>query len=139
MTAKLTIELVPKPLWKMSLAETLKRSAWDKLRRPCLEAAGHRCEICGKPGNQAHEVWSYDDHGHVQTLVRLICLCADCHGVEHWGRTTVVGYRAQALAHIKRVNGWNDAQVQAHEAASFRQWKARSDHPWTQDLSAVSL
>jgi hypothetical protein len=138
---RLTIELVPKPLWKGSLAETLPRSQWNRLRAPCVEAAGRRCEICGGVGTkgrvEVHEVWRYDDEAHVQTLVRLICLCPACHAVKHLGRTTNVGYRDEAVATLKRVNRWSDAQVRQHEASARREWVERSRHEWTQDLSAV--
>jgi hypothetical protein len=78
-------------------------------------------------------VWSYDDLNHIQTLARLICICGDCHTVKHWGRTVQKGYVKTAVI------GWSDAQVKAHADAALREWKERSRHQWTQDLSGWSL
>jgi hypothetical protein len=137
MSTKLTIELVPRPLWGTCLYNQLRRCEWKEVRRLCLDAGGHRCEICERTANQAHEVWSYDERNYIQTLIRLIGLWRDCHAVKHWGNTTRAGYRDQAAAHIKWVNGWDDAQVEAHEKAAYLEWGQRAMHRWTQDLSLV--
>ncbi len=51
-----------------------------------------QCEACGAAQNRdakqwlaAHERWVYDDAARVQRLGWLICLCADCHTVTHYG------------------------------------------------------
>jgi hypothetical protein len=139
----LTIELVPKPLWHEDLRLRLGRLEWQRRRGPCLEAAGHRCELCGQVGTKgrldAHEVWRYDDQAHVQTLVRLICLCTACHAVKHWGHTATVGFQEEAVATLKRVNGWTDVDARQHVAAAFAEWGERSRYQWTQDLSVMGL
>jgi hypothetical protein len=71
---KLTVELVPETSWYSNLRSELTEEQWDTVRRRCYVAADYRCEVCGGRGPkwpvECHEVWSYDDLEHVQTLVR---------------------------------------------------------------------
>jgi 5-methylcytosine-specific restriction endonuclease McrA len=77
---KLNIELVPEPLWGKSLATTLKRSEWDRVRRIVYQRQGFKCGICKAEGRLlCHEIWSYDDESHVQTLVGFKAVCTDCN------------------------------------------------------------
>jgi len=145
---KLTIELVPRPLWGQSIAQ-LHKLQWDKLRKPCYRAAGYRCEICGGKGPahpvEAHEVWEYTDDGirGVQRLVRLIALCPDCHGTKHLGFTRTVKGEAEygrLLDHMVAVNGWgrgDNAQRMLDDVlrAAEAEWERRNRIEWTQDLA----
>ncbi len=137
----LTIELVPVSTWGDNLRSRFKPSAWDRLRRECYAAAGHKCEVCGGVGPkhpvEAHEVWDYDGETHTQRLVRLIALCPACHEVKHFGRAMNEGNMQRAFEHLRRVNGWSPNEAEAHVQAAFKLWAARCAHEWTIDISAV--
>jgi hypothetical protein len=72
-------------------------------------------------------------------LIRLLALCPRCHLVKHYGRATVTGQQADALAQLCRVNGWTEAQALAHVAEARAVWRRRSAAPWTVDLSVLGL
>ncbi len=143
---------MPQPLWGRSIVG-MYREQWDKLRRPCYRAAGYRCEICGGKGPQhpveAHEVWQYEDDGArgVQTLIRLIALCPDCHAVKHMGRSSAMHPPHEVhrlLMHRARVNGLGglpdrelETAWQRHFGDAMDEWARRSELAWSQDLTPV--
>ncbi|NBO56191.1 MAG: HNH endonuclease, partial [Actinobacteria bacterium] len=135
------IELVPKTAWGDNLRSRFKASEWDALRHASYARAGHKCEICGGVGKkhpvECHEIWTYDDATHVQTLHGLISLCPNCHEVKHFGRARVTGNEARAFAHLVKVNDWTDRQARDHINEAFSTWQRRSQHPWTLDISLV--
>jgi hypothetical protein len=142
----LEIELVPKALWGMSLAQT-NRKQWDKLRLECYANAQFKCEICGGTGTngriEAHEVWEYVTYTStmvgIQKLVRLIALCPNCHAFKHFGRSNARLSKQvimQIVLHAKRVNGWSAEEFRAHQSIKFNEWELRNRYLWTQDLSA---
>lgn len=107
---RLTVELIPTPLHYISNIRTiLPTQDWDRLRHACYRSARYHCEICHAKGSppEAHEVWKYETDGPypVQRLVRLICLCGNCHGVKHFGRSTIMGHAEEAREHFCVVNG----------------------------------
>ncbi len=63
---RLTVELIPRTCWFKNVRSEVTPTQWEKLRKQTLEKAGHRCEVCGAGGRlECHEVWEYDDEGHV--------------------------------------------------------------------------
>lgn len=136
---ELYVELVPSSSWGQNLRKVLSRADWDKLRRRSYRAAGFLCEICGGKGRrhpiECHEVWAYDDEGHIQTLVRLEALCPACHEVKHFGRAEATGKGQRALLHLQRVNGWTHEQAIDHLKAAFGSWEWRSSKRWTLNLT----
>lgn len=140
MTARLAINLVPRSQWGQNLAHLLKGPRWDALRREAYRRAGYVCEICGDVGQghpvEAHEDWEYDETAGVQRLLRLIALCPACHEVQHFGRAQAIGRGAQALAHLMKVNGWDEGTARAHVAEAFETWRRRNRIIWTLDLDA---
>src|SRR5260370_31103828 len=88
---KLTIELVPKPVWGNSLAHRMTRANWNKIRWLVLERYRYHCGICGSDEKPltCHELWEYDDEQHVQKLQGFIVLCRNCHAIKHYGRTNI--------------------------------------------------
>lgn len=138
---KLTIELVPKPLWYSNLRTELPKADWDKLRKEVYRKAAHLCEICGGHGPrwpvECHELWTYDDEKGIQTLQRLIALCPACHSVKHIGYTQVRGPTAfkRALMHLMKVNRIGKVAVLNMVDEAFHVWRQRSNRDWIQDLS----
>lgn len=139
---KLTVELVPQPQWGFNLRSELRPKDWDKVRRATYAAAGHKCEICGGVGHkhpvEAHEIWSFDDTRHVQTLTGLIALCPPCHEVKHFGLAVHMGNEARARKHLGKVNGWTPAQVEAHLQSAFHTWRERSKSGWGLDITWIA-
>jgi len=143
MNPKLSIELVPSTQWGSNLRSALRVSKWDKLRRACYEAAGHRCEICGESGFEqgrkhaveCHERWVYDDDTDTQRLVGVIALCPFCHRVKHIGRSLRVGAGRQTLQWLAKINGWSQQEVESYIAFAFAVQQVRSLTTWTLDLA----
>jgi hypothetical protein len=136
---KLTIELVPKTCWFSNVRDHVSHAQWDMLRKQTYKEAGYVCEICGGRGEkhpvECHEVWTYDDINHVQTLTRLIALCPACHEVKHIGLASVRGRGQIALAHMARVNGIGLSEAMNYYVDAFEKWEDRSKHEWSLDLS----
>ena len=113
--ARLTVELVPISCWFSNLRSELPPQDWDRLRRRVYRDAGYRCQTCGGRGAQhpveAHELWTYDDHTHIQRLAGVIALWPACHEVKHIGFAGQRGHGQRAAAHLAHVNGWNSATL----------------------------
>jgi len=131
---RLTCELVPSTSWGNSLKKRLPKMVWDRLRDDCYRNADHQCEICCASGTmEAHEVWSYDDTAHTQTLVRLISLCNDCHQIKHFGRAVKVCSEEELDAlsvHFTRVNCCSEDDFDQHLKQVQAKWAERSRYEW---------
>jgi hypothetical protein len=64
-------------------------------------------------------------------------LCQLCHEVKHIGRAINEGYGQRAAMHLMAVNQWSEAQVNRYLNAAMKQWKKRSEHEWTVDISWI--
>lgn len=74
----------------------------------------------------------------MQALRRLICLCSPCHLVTHFGYANVTGPSDEALAHLCRVNGWDQSRALVHVYTAENLWIDRSARVWTLDLSMLT-
>jgi hypothetical protein len=143
---KLSVELVPSTCWFSNVRTNLTPVQWDKIRKISYEKANHKCEICKETGKEqgykhnveCHEIWEYNDKTRVQRFAGLISLCPRCHQVKHIGRASAIGKQAEAFDQLEKVNGWDHLQVVEHLAEMFEQYKERSKHEWTLDLSILS-
>ena len=129
--ARLTVQLVPRPLWYTSnVRSILPKEDWDTLRRIQYRRSNWVCDFSGGRGSkwplECHEVWEYDDQALVQHLLRLTGLCPACHESKHIGRAGVVGRGEEARAHLREVNGWTKDQTDAYVDAAFDKWAKRS-------------
>ena len=144
---KLTVELVPKPLWGLSLYAKLSRAAWSALKKKVFAEEGKRCFICGYAGQRfyLHEFWDYDDKRRVQRLVSVHHLCDFCHKVKHIGRTlhTPDGEREleqqgltreDIVAHFCAVNNCESSDFERYHDEVFKVWRERNRHKWSQDI-----
>jgi len=143
--AGLFVDLVPRSCWFTNVRSCTTPADWERLRRPILRRAGHRCEACGDGEDRAagrrlevHERWHYDEPTGVQALRRLICLCSPCHLVTHFGYANVTGRTEQAFAHLRRVTGMDDVQARVHVYAAEDLWIERSVHAWALDLGMLT-
>ena len=135
----LVIEMVPETSWFTNLRSMLTQSQWDKVRKQCYTDADYECQVCGNIGPkwpvECHEIWSYDDKKHIQTLKGLIALCPDCHMVKHMGLTQIRGLTQQAMTHMAKVNDWNLLQVGTAMSKAFEVYHERGEYDWTLDTS----
>lgn len=141
----LFVDLVPSSCWFTNVRSCVAERDWERLRRMLLERAGQRCEICGQGEDreaerwlEAHERWVYDESAGTQRLVRLICLCTDCHRTTHFGLARKRGLDGVALRHLCSVTGMSREQARRHVDQAFALWSRRSSRDWTLDLSILT-
>ncbi len=140
---KLTIELVPKTSWYDNVRSQVSKQEWDVIRKKCYQNAGNVCEICGDVGTnqgvkhkvEAHEIWSYDDTHHTQTLTGIIALCPNCHKVKHPGLAQIKGELNVVVSQLCHVNNIPYVEAIQYLHQSFEVWRQRSQHQWTVDTS----
>ncbi len=137
---KLTVELVPKPLWGVNARSAMGQTNWDKVRNETYAKYNHQCGICGAEGRlEAHEIWQYDDKKLVQRLAGIVALCPMCHSVKHLGRTEILASEGKVdlervIAHFEAVNGCSRKDFNAHRKAEATLWAERSANKnWTLD------
>jgi len=137
---KLSIELVPKSLWRQGLYHTLPRKEWRRLRERELEKAGHRCEVCGAQGRlYCHEVWEYDDRKGVRRLRGFEIVCSLCNFLHHFGLANTLASQGRLdlkviIQHYLEVNGVSRERFDQDRAEAHRVWLARSLIVWETDL-----
>jgi hypothetical protein len=135
---RLTVALVPATCWYANVRTAVTQGDWDRIRHRVYDRAGHRCEICGghgrKPRVHCHEIWTYDDHRHIQRLVDLIALCPYCHEVKHLGHANTSGHGDRARRWLGNINHWTAHQADAYLEHQFAIWEHRSRHDWQTDM-----
>jgi hypothetical protein len=118
----------------------MKQAEWDKLRKKVYADQGNSCCVCGAAGKlQCHEVWSYDDDGHIQTLMGFQAVCSMCHFVTHFGLAEVLALQGQidleaVIQHFLNVNSVGRGEFEAHKKEAFDLWQERSKHEWRTEL-----
>ena len=136
---QLEVELVPSTCWWSNVRSNVSRRDWEICKTFVRRRSGNRCEICGGRGSrwpiECHEIWSYDDDEHIQTLVGLIALCPSCHECKHIGRAMKYGNGARALEHLARVNGWSLEDAAHYLELCLELWSIRSTYEWELDIS----
>lgn len=161
---KLQIELVPSTAFYSNLRSILDKADWDILRKLVYKNANYKCEICGGKGDkhpvECHEVFEYIDLNNdfeidesqfplssgssysssvrIQKLLFCQSLCPNCHEAKHFGLAQIKGNGERAKETLKRVNGWNDKQVEDYIRASFSQWHQRSRYQWKIDIDMIT-
>jgi len=138
---KLTIELVPKPLWGNNLAHRMTRANWSKVRLQALEEYQNACGICGSETKplECHERWEYDDEQHIQKLRGFIVLCKNCHAIKHLGRTNIQAKAGRLqiqpiIEHYCRVNDCTEPDLHLDYSRALVEWSRRNKVDWTTDF-----
>jgi hypothetical protein len=141
----LYVEPIPSTAWWTHARYCISDQDWDRVRRLVTTRAGRRCEVCGRAEDQVrgirldtHERWVFDIAARTQRLRRLVCFCADCHTVTHFGLAQIRGVDAQALAHLCTVTGMSEAEADRHLESAFALWQRRSEIAWKLDLSVLT-
>lgn len=146
---RLTVELVPKTAWWSNVRSNVNRVEWEQCKAYARAKTGGTCIICGDSGlNQgyrypveAHEIWDYDDHNQIQTLVDIWPLCPMCHKVKHLGRTREVSSPeqwARVIDHLARVNRWTGSTVERYVLLVFEIWRERSTVDWRLNIDMLT-
>lgn len=142
MPPRLRIELVPRTCWMSNVRVHLSQHYGRVLAAEVAADGQYRCEVCGGRGRkhpvEAHEVWLYDHHQQLQTLLRLQALCPMCHSVKHAGRVINQGNEQLVLDWLTKVNGWTEPQAIWYLDAVFAQWRERSKIEWALDLTVLN-
>jgi hypothetical protein len=140
---RLTIELVPRPLWGINLHKS--GSGWDKLRKQVYAQYNHHCGICGAENVTlyCHEIWQYDDTLHIQKLSGFIALCNMCNYCKHMGRASVLAREGKldfkkVAEHFMRVNQCSYEEYEAYRNEAFKTWRERNQYTWTTDFAAYA-
>lgn len=134
-------EMLPITTWEDNLRTRLTPEHWDRMRKYSYRAAGGSCEICGEKGVpylECHEEWKFSEGPQkIQKLKKLIALCTLCHKAHHLGYARRTGIYEEVIQHIKKVNGWTDAQLGPALKEAEEICNERSQHKWTLDISWV--
>ena len=139
---RLTPELVPAPLWGRSAYRLLGRGAhWKAIRRDTLQAASHRCSICGSDKGQlsCHEKWRYNERRATATLIGFEIHCSDCDAVTHAGRATALGLGDVVVRQLCKLNGCTAPQAKRMIEAAIVVWEKRSAKLWKVVVAAPLL
>jgi hypothetical protein len=142
---KLEIELVPKPLWGLSLHRLLPKETWNAIRNDFIATNGRKCGICGETEGtmSLHEVWNYDDEKRVQKFEKFILLCGMCDHVKHMGLAGILAKEGkldlgQVIEHFCKVNNCTREDLKKHMSATSETWKKRSKCQWKQDFGTYA-
>jgi hypothetical protein len=137
---KLRIELVPSTSWYSNLRNNAKVGVWDVIRHKAYAEAGCKCCICGSVEKLfCHEVWLYDDDGHMQKLGGFEALCELCHMVKHIGYAGLFYEDFNSLIrHFMNVNGCSFEDFRLARSLAFEIWEARSEFEWKQELGVYA-
>jgi hypothetical protein len=140
---KLTIELVPRPLWGINLHKS--RSGWDKLRKQVYAHYNYQCGICRAENITlyCHEIWQYDDTLHIQKLIGFIALCNMCNLCKHMGRADALAGEGKldfkkVIEHFVRVNQCSYEEYKTYRKEAFNTWSEQNKYSWTTDFGAYA-
>jgi DNA polymerase III epsilon subunit-like protein len=146
---KLEVSLIPAKSWGQNVRAVVSEGSWFSLRskfgavfdpygnylEPAKPLVCSGCEKIVSESLHLHEKWEFDDKNLVQKLVGFLAVCEDCHNAIHMGRSNIVGLGESAKAHLKKVNGWTDSQLNKHLENASSQWVKRIGIKYQLDLS----
>jgi hypothetical protein len=116
---------VPKPLWRVSIAQLVRMSinelidsgleieVVEKLKSFWSSLPRDKCVICDSKGSDIDEFWDYyvDGGRGIARLVSLRSLCSSCHLAKHIGYANVIGRFEEALEQLAKVNNLTPLDV----------------------------
>jgi len=134
--SRLMPELVPKPLWGISLYRLLPRSQWESIRLGELALSGNHCAVCSTagPGLICHEQWFYNDAQDLAVLVGFEIHCQECDLVTHMGRAFKNGLGPRAIAQFCKQNSSNPELAMAAFEHALSTFRKRNKKTWTVGL-----
>jgi hypothetical protein len=130
------VEGLPRSSWFKNLRSMMPLRQWKALGVYVRDRAGNRCEICGSSNRlEAHERWKFDERTKTQRLVRIMCLCKECHLGVHLGLASTLGIRSRIEEHIISITGWSKKELSDRLAASVMTGPTTD---WRLDVSIVA-
>lgn len=131
---RLPVTLIPSTAWGQNLRNVISQSQWQFLRLATFKRAQHRCYGCDANLDKfhAHELWHWDTDTTEQRLIRLVCICEDCHLALHWGYANTQGLLDKAIKQFLIINEktYNPHQVRELTDLVFTLWLLRSNLTW---------
>jgi hypothetical protein len=137
---KLYIDMIPKTTYFKNVRSLFNDSDWNLIRHHIYERVNYKCECCGKKKMKyldAHERWEFNEETQTQKLVRIIALCKLCHSATHYGHSKRTKNIEKINNHIKKINNYNDEELQEHINSSYSLWKERNKIKWNLDFSIL--
>jgi len=137
---KLYIDMIPKTTYFKNVRSLFNDSDWNLIRHHIYERVNYKCECCGKKKMKyldAHERWEFNEETQTQKLVRIIALCKLCHSATHYGHSKRTKNIEKINNHIKKINNYNDEELQEHINNSYALWKERNKIKWNLDFSIL--
>lgn len=143
MELKLKLHLIPSSAFYCNLKNKLGMGEWKKISTLVREKKESKCQFCGwvedkkrKQYTHTHEEWEFIDGE--QRLVDFECVCAECHKVHHWGRSSICGLNFEYLIkHACKVNRCTRSEFERHVEESFLEWEERSKTKWTMNINKL--
>lgn len=134
---KLTLDLIPSTSFYNNARSELTKKQWKEIRDEVVVKANYTCEVCGiKYANlDCHEKWQYKNK--TQKLINLVAICKSCHEVKHFGLAEIKGRRAQALAHLMKINNISEKEAEKYIIDEFKIWTERSKVKWKLDIKIL--
>lgn len=130
------VDLVPSGAWFTNLRAAMPLAQWKALSAYVRYRSQNRCEMCGSDLRlEAHERWQFDADARTQKLMRIMCLCKNCHLSVHIGVASKMGIRQEIEAHILSITGWSKDEFSKHVKEAREQWGALIGKSWKMDLS----
>lgn len=131
---KLELELVPSTAFYSNIRKIVSETDWKKISKTIRRLHNNKCQLCGsieKPYRKyymhCHEVWDFDYETKKQSLVKLECLCPECHSIKHYCHSINIGISEKELvSHACKVNNCNIATFKDHIAIAFVAWQVKS-------------
>jgi hypothetical protein len=135
---------IPSSSWFRNVRSAVSEADWRRISTMVRSRADWTCEACGWQAitgmrhlMDCHERWVYNEKTGVQKLVRLIALCAACHGVTHIGLARITGEEEAALGHLQFVTGMSYGTAVRHCDDALARTLERSRVDWRVDLSLI--
>jgi hypothetical protein len=142
----LFIDLVPSTCWFSNVRSCIHPKDWDRVRNHIYERTHYTCECCGINTKEdtingqleAHERWNYDEENKIQTLMRIIALCQQCHQSTHMGLAGLRGKDEEAMTHLQKVKNISRREACKERKESGIIHMKRSKHKWELDISLIT-
>ena len=138
---KLFIDMIPKTSYFKNVRNLFTDTDWNLIRHHIYERVEYKCECCGKKKNkylEAHERWDFNFETNTQKLVRIIALCKMCHASTHYGHSKRTKNIDKINEHIKKINNFDDKQLDEHIKEAYDIWKKRNKINWKLDFSIIT-
>lgn len=111
-------ENIPRSSWFKNLRSMMPIHQWKVLTAYVRHRAGNKCEVCGSSNRlEAHERWKFDQQTNTQKLMRIMCVCKECHLAMHPGLASRLGIGGKIEEHIRSLTGLSTPELSSRLSA----------------------